>query len=622
MCGIAGYFGKKKIDEKKIESCLRLMNRRGPDNASYKQWTNNKGNNVLFLHSRLSIIDLDPRANQPFCVNAKWIVLNGELYNYLERKDELVSAGRTFSTTSDTEVLLQALDHFGWGVLDRCEGMWAFAVYDEADGSLSLCRDRFGEKPLYIYHDSTGMYFGSEVKFITALLGHRLEVNIDQLYRYLINGYRSLYKSDATFFQGLTELPSSTLLKIQPDGSEHSEVYWKLKFRPDATMTYEEAVEGVRKRLIRSVEMRLRSDVPLAFCMSGGVDSNSLICIAKRVFGYDVHGFTIVNTDQRYEESDMVDCVVSELKLKHTPIPLDTNGFLEKLRLLVKQHDAPVYTISYYIHWLLMESIAEHGYRVSVSGTAGDELFSGYFDHQLMYLHDIRDESLYAAAKEAWEKNILPIVRNPFLQDPNRFIRDPQFRDHLYLDADNFRKFFKKEWNEPFYEEKFSDDLLRNRMLNELFKEVIPMVLHEDDLNAMFFSIENRSPFLDRELAEFCNSIPSKYLIRDGIAKIILRDAVRGIVPDMVVNNRRKVGFNAPIFDLLDIHDPHVREVVLAPSPIFDHIRKEKIEELLNKSDLTNSESLFVFYFLNSKFFLELYGGPSKPHLECCEEYT
>ncbi len=581
------------------------MNRRGPDHAAYREWINSNGRNTYLLHTRLSIIDLDSRANQPFNINKKWIVQNGELYNYLERREELTDQGIIFKTTSDTEVLLQAIDHFGWDVLDRCEGMWAFAVYDESDGSLSLCRDRFGEKPLYIYRDETGIYFGSEVKFIFALLGHKLEVNIDHLYRYLINGYRSLYKQNNTFFKGLTELLPSTILQIRSDGSEEKKTYWTLEYQPDDTMTYDEAVAGVRQRLIRSVEMRLRSDVPLAFCMSGGVDSNSLICIAKQVFGYDVHGFTIVNTDSRYEESEMVDCVVSELKLKHTPIPLNTKDFLEKLRRLVKQHDAPVYTISYYIHWLLMESIADHGYRVSVSGTAGDELFSGYFDHQLMFLYDVQNEPIYQSAKKSWEKYILPLIRNPLLRDPDCFINDPDFRDHLYLDADNFRKYLKQEWDEPFFEETFSGDLLRNRMLNELFREVIPVVLHEDDLNAMFFSIENRSPFLDRDLAEFCNRIPSKYLIRDGIAKIILRDAVRGIVPDKVVDNRRKVGFNAPIFDLLDAHDPHVREAVFSPSPIYAHIRKEKIEELMNKSYLENHESLFLFYFLSAKFFLD-----------------
>jgi len=605
MCGIAGYFGPQQLYQSNIQTCLKLMNRRGPDFVDHKHWTNNKGNNILMLHSRLSIIDLDSRANQPFNINKKWIALNGELYNYLERREELVSRGQQFATTSDTEVLLRIIDYNGWEILDRCEGMWAFAVYDEVTGSLSLCRDRFGEKPLFIYRDETGLYFASEVKFIIALLGHDLTVNTDHLCRYLINGYRSLYKSDSTFFVGLREVPPASFLTIGPDGSETSSHYWHLTFSPDDAMTYEEAVTGVRERLIRSVELRLRADVPLAFCMSGGVDSNSLISIAKKIFRYDVHGFTIMNTDLRYDEKDMVDTVVSELGIKHTPIPLDTAQFLEKLRLLVRQHDAPVYTISYYIHWLLMENIAEHGYRVSVSGTAGDELFSGYFDHQLMFLYGVRNDPIFPSAKAAWEKYIRPIVRNPFLSDPERFIKDPDFRDHLYLDADNFRKFLTADWHETFYEEKYTDDLLRNRMMNELFHEVIPVVLHEDDLNAMFFSIENRSPFLDRELAEFCYRIPSRYLIRDGIAKIILRDAMRGIVPDKIVNNRTKVGFNAPIFDLLDVKDPVVRDTVLAKSPIYNYIRRDKIDELMKKPFLENHESLFMFYFLCAKFFLE-----------------
>ncbi|MGD0534550.1 MAG: asparagine synthase (glutamine-hydrolyzing) [Methanoregula sp.] len=609
MCGIAGYFGPNEISQVNVETCLRLMNRRGPDAASYKKWTDDRGNNAYLLHTRLSIIDLDSRASQPFRVNAKWIAFNGELYNYVERKDELLAAGEEFTTTSDTEVLLRAIDHYGWDVLDRCEGMWAFAVYDEETRSLSLCRDRFGEKPLFLFRDETGFYFGSEVKFITALLGHKLEVNTDHLCRYLINGYRALYKKEDTFFQGLRELPSSTLLSLKPDGTEERKTYWSLDFSPDDTMSYDEAVAGVRERLIRSVKLRLRSDVPLAFCMSGGVDSNSLISIAKKVFRYDVHGFTIMNTDSRYDEKDMVDCVVSELGIRHTPIPLDTGSFLENLRTLVRQHDAPVYTISYYIHWLLMESIASHGYRVSVSGTAGDELFSGYFDHQLMYLREVRNDPRYPSAKAAWEKYIRPIVRNPFLSDPGRFIRDPGFRDHLYLEADNFRQYLKRDWKEPFFEEHYTDDLLRNRMLNELFREVIPVVLHEDDLNAMYFSIENRSPFLDRELAEFCNRIPTKYLLRDGIAKIILRDAMRGIVPDKVVDNRTKIGFNAPIFDLLDVKDPKIRAEVLNESPIYDYIRREKIDLLMNKSYLENHESLFLFYFLCAKFFLEEFGG-------------
>ena len=150
-----------------------------------------------------------------------------------------------------------------------------------------------------------------------------------------------------------------------------------------------------------------------------------------------------------------------------------------------------------------------------------------------------------------------------------------------------------------------TDSLLRNRMLNEMFHEAVPVILHEDDLNAMYFSIENRSPFLDRELFEFCYRIPSRHLIRNGFGKAVLRDAMRGIVPDLVLDNPRKVGFNAPILSFLDLKDPEVRSYVLDKSGIFEHIRREKIEALLAQPDLPNSQSKFLFYFLSSKMFLE-----------------
>jgi len=610
MCGIAGYFGVRKIDPERVEACLRLMGRRGPDHAAYRHWINSTGRHVYLLHSRLSIIDLDERANQPFQIGTKWLVYNGELYNYVELEEELTKQGVSFRTTSDTEVLLQSIDHFGWPALDRCEGMWAFAVYDERDGCLILCRDRFGEKPLYLYRDETGLTFGSEVKFIVALLGRRLSVNIEHIYRFLVNGYKALYKEDHTFFQGLSELAPASMLRLDPEGREERWQYWHPRCDPDQGMTYAEAVAGVRERLIRAVNLRLRADVPLAFCMSGGVDSNSLISIAKNVCGYDVHGFTIANSDARYEEQDMVEHAVAALGIRHTSIPVDTKDFLPKLRILVRQHDAPVYTITYFAHWLLMELIAAHGYRIAVSGTAADELFTGYFDHHLAYLYEIQDDrELSKAAREAWLQVVKPFVRNPYLQNPDLFIENPAMRDHIYLGADEFARTLKVGWSEPFSERHYADSLLRNRMLNELFHEAVPVILHEDDLNAMYFSIENRSPYLDRDLFEFCYRIPSRHLIRRGLAKAVLRDAMRGIVPERVLDNPRKVGFNAPIFSFLDVGDPEVRAYLLDESPVFDHVRRGRIEQLTSKPDLPNSESKFLFSFLSSKMFLEECAG-------------
>jgi len=609
MCGIAGYIGNKKISDISIQQCLELMYNRGPDSKGFykKKYIENK--NVYLLHTRLSIIDLEQRSNQPFKIGSKILIYNGELYNYIELKKELIQLGYSFSTSSDTEVLLNMFIEFGWKGLDKCEGMWAFAIYDEYDNSIILCRDRFGEKPLYIFKEKNGLYFGSEIKYIVKLKGESLNINYNHIYRYLINGYKSLYKTNESFFNGITEIPTGTLLHINNEGKEKNIKYWKPCFDVDESITYEDAVLEVKNILINSVKMRLRSDVKLAFCMSGGVDSNSLISIAKKILNYDVHGFTIVNSDSRYEEKALVDSSVSELGIRHTEVYLNECNFLSRLRSLILQHDSPVYTITWYIQWLLMECIASYGYKISISGTAADELFSGYFDHHLLYLYEVYNTDKYSRSLEAWKKNIQPIVRNPFLKDSELFLKDSNFRDHIYLNVKTFSNYFKNKWFESFKEENYCKSLLKNRMLNELFHEVVPVILHEDDLNAMSFSIENRSPFLDRKLFDFTVKIPTHLLIKNGFAKAILRDSMKGIVPDRVITERRKVGFNAPIFSLIDKNSNTFREFILDKSIIFDFVKRNKIEKILKKNNLPNSFSKFLFYYINAKIFLEEFQG-------------
>ena len=608
MCGIAGYFGTKPLDQEKIAGTLKLMKHRGPDHAAFKSWVSPQGKHVSLLHTRLSIIDLEERSNQPLGRDRRWLAFNGEVYNYVELRLEQHSRGARFKTQSDTEVLLDILSKEGWKGLERCEGMWAFAFYDEKKGSLTLGRDRFGEKPLYIYRDKEDIYFASEIKFIVRLLGKKLRVNYDHLYRYLVNGYKALYKKPHAFFKGLEELEAGAVRIYESGKRFQMHRYWTPSFEPNEDMSYDEAVRGARERIIKSVELRLRADVPLAFCMSGGIDSSALISTAKRVFDYDVHGFTIANVDARYEEQDMIDCMVKELDIRHTSIPVNTHQFLPKLKRLVHQHDSPVYTITYYAQWLLIKAIASRGYKISISGTAADELFAGYYDHHLAYLQEVSHEpALHAASKEAWQEHIEPIVRNPFLKNPDLFVERPDRRDHIYLNANEFSGFLREWWSESFFEEEYTNYLLRKRMMNEMFHEAVPAILHEDDLNSMSYSVENRSPFLDRNLFEFCYTIPTKHLIQEGRSKAVLRDAMKGIIPEPVRTNRRKVGFNAPIFSFLDVKDPSVRSYLLNDSPIFDHVKKRKIESILSKTELPNSESKFLFYFLSSKLFLEAF---------------
>lgn len=614
MCGIAGFFGSLEVPEARVQRCLDAMHHRGPDGRGTFRTTSQSGRHIVLLHTRLAILDLDPRSDQPFEHDGLTLAFNGEIYNYVELRPRYQN-GAPYRSSGDTEVLARLLRNQWIDGLDEAEGMWAFAAWDRRRERLLISRDRFGEKPLYLMRRPEGLYFASEIKFLLTLSGTAASPNVRQLYRYVVNGYKALYKQNETFYEGITELPPATALELFSDGEERETRYWNLtRFGIDEGMSYDKAVADTRESLIRSVGLRLRADVPLAFCLSGGVDSNAIISIAKRVYGYEVHGFTIMNTDARYDELDMVETSVRELGLRHTAVEVDPTNFLANLRTQITQHDAPICTITYYLQWRLMSAIHEAGYKVSVSGTAADELFSGYYDHHVFYLSEMAgNPNVYGESLENWRKHILPHVRNPYLQNHELFVRDPTERRHIFLDADEFAKFLVKDWGEPFDEAHYSPHVLRNRMLNELFHEAVPPILHEDDHNAMSFSIENRSPFLDRELYELMQRTPTRHLIRNGRAKSLLREAARGIAPDAIVDNPRKVGFNAPINDLLDVEDEDTRAYLLDDSPVFEHIRKDSIERMLKPGAMPNSQSKFLFNFVNAKLFLEIVSGAAHP---------
>jgi len=607
MCGIAGYLGPNPPNEQRLHEAGSTLAHRGPDGSGVYRHVVGPGIGVGLAHRRLAILDLDPRSNQPFRLGDGVLVYNGEIYNYIEVREELQKLGQEFKTTGDTEVLAAALLRWGVDCLDKLEGMWAFAWYRETDGSLLLSRDRFGEKPLYFHRTGKGFYFGSEVKAIFSLMGRKLSINYSHLKRYLVNGYKSLYKKQETFFDELEEVLPGHIVWVR-DSVISSSRYWNPNLNcQDTSMTFKDAVHEAKHFLTSSVRIRLRSDVPIAFCLSGGVDSNALVSIASKELDYECHGFTIINTDSRYEERELVKTAVSALGIPHTAVATSNKSFLRNLRSLIISHSAPIYTLTYYAQWLLMQAINENGYKVSVSGTGADELFSGYYDHHLAYLQEASRDfpDQYKVSLKNWEREIKPWVRNPYLSNPNYFIDSPNSRDHIFLDNQVFSSMLVEPFAESFYEQHFSDRLLRNRMLNEIFHETVPVILHEDDLNAMYFSIENRSPFLDRKLFEFCQSIPSVHLIQQGRAKAVLRNAVHGLAPDAVITSARKVGFNAPIFDFLDLKDPVIASELMADSPIFEIVRREEIAQLLDEASLPNSRSKFLFNFACSKIFLE-----------------
>lgn len=610
MCGIAGYIGQRPLAPDRLEACMNAMRHRGPDAAGSYATVTPDGRYLHLLHARLSILDLERRADQPMRHRQCIMICNGELYNFREIARAHGWSTAALRTSCDTEVLLRLVAERGAAGLDECEGMWAFAMYDERTGSLMLSRDRFGEKPLYLYATSEGTFFASEVKIITALAGHALKPNVQQVRRYLVNGYKSLYKTNSTFFEGVTELPAGSCRVFAPGREPATVRYWEPKKAETWAGSYDEAVHAVREAVIRAVELRLRADVPIGFLLSGGIDSNTIAAVARRELGKPVQAFTIISDDARYDEREMARRSAEELGVTLTAVEPAREEFLPTLRQRVREHDAPVYTITYMAHACLLRELAASGCRVSISGSGGDELFAGYYDHHLAHLYELRhDASQFERAMASWRQHVQPCVRNPFLQDPLLFVKNPVARDHIFFDAHEFSSFLHGGFEEPFFEERYADDLLRNRMLNELFHEAIPPILHEDDHNAMAVSVENRSPLLDRSLFELSQQIPTKWLIRDGFGKAVLRDAMAGILPEPIRSERRKVGFNLAIDSLLDRRDEKLQREILADSPVYDVVRREAIANLLQAPTLPNSRSKFLFSFLSVKMFLEEFGG-------------
>jgi asparagine synthase (glutamine-hydrolysing) len=607
MCGIAGFFCKNKIPEKRIDQTLELMKNRGPDHQDAKVFISQSSSNTIgLLHSRLSIIDLDPRSNQPFTIGNLSIVYNGEIYNFVELRKDLEKKNILLKTQSDTEVLLHYFKIYGEKCVDFFEGMWAFAIYNNIDGTLFLSRDRFAEKPLYYMENGDGFFFGSETKFLKSLSGTALSVNREHLMRHLAHGYKSLYKTDQTYFIGVKELKFAQNLWVSAEGVCKPYRYWLPTSEVDNTLSLEDAVSGARESLLESVKIRLRADVPLAFCLSGGVDSAAIASIAAKEFNAKVTTFSIIDSDERYNEEDNIMATVEDLECDHHLISASQQNPLQRLEKLIQYHDAPIATISYYVHSMISESIHKGGYRVTFSGTSADELFTGYYDHFILHLNEMRDSDDYPKYLEDWSNHIGKFVRNPDLSNPNLYFENPNFRKHVFDASDELKGFFIQPFEEKYTEESYSKNLLRNRMLNELIHEVTPLVLHEDDLNSMLYSVENRSPYLDTRLQKFAYSIPSRHLIKNGYGKYVLRQVTKGLLNDQVRLDRRKKGFNASINSIIDLHNSDVQDYILDDrNELFTFLDREKVRSLLLNENHPNHFSKFIFNLLNTKIFLE-----------------
>lgn len=604
MCGITGGYGVPRLTENKLDKCKELLKRRGPDGFGYFD----SGNGCQLIHSRLAIIDIDDRSKQPFFFDNLVVAFNGEIYNYLELRKLLQKEGFNFQTDSDTEVLAACWKKWGAESLNMFDGMWAVAVFDRNSQELILATDGFGEKPLF-YKELSGnkLVFSSRPDVLSIIGDFSLQPDLVQLSNYLVNGYKSLFKSDRTFIEGVKRLPSGHMITVTSEGRKISR-YWKPNCGVEKFSDHDEAIHTVRNELINSVKVRLRADVPLAFCLSGGVDSNALIGAAVKELGARATGFTIANSDGRYDEGDLVSITKDYLDIDSVVVRPGERDFLTSLKTMVEDRAAPLATISYYTQNLLYEEMAKSGFKVGISGTGADELFTGYYDHHLLYLaENFKNGEEREQAVSNWKKHIDHIVRNPLLKDPDRYLTSPLFRDHVYYRSDFYESLLDTDFHEQFIEETFCSSLMRSRMMNELFHEAVPVILNEDDSNAMFHSIENRSPYLSRQLLNAALRLPEDQMIKDGRAKYFLRQAAEGFVHPSILWNRRKIGFNSSLFEFFDVGNNDTREFLLDDSPVFKIVNRDKIEAYLGAGLTLNSDSKFLFNFVNAKFFMEMF---------------
>lgn len=605
MCGIAGYIGKSEISSATILSTGKLMEKRGPDNFSFKKIKSNNLN-IYLLHSRLSIIDLNTRSNQPYTYKEKTLIFNGEIYNFIEIRNKLKEKGHKFRTKSDTEVLIKALSEYGQKAYDMFEGMWAIAIYDNKKNSIILSRDRFGEKPLCYKKTKNGIFFGSEIKFIEELSNTIEDINLKKSIHYMRYGYNSVFLNNETFKKNIFTLEPSYNLRINKKLKVTKKKYWSLKkFNDSESISLKDHIKDIRKMLINSVKIRLRSDVKNIFCLSGGVDSGGLVSISSKILKTKTNTYSIIDSkSKKYDESLLIQKTLKDTGAKKNFLYVENISFFKEIDKITKYFSSPVLTINYLLYSLMLREVSKKGYKVILSGNGADEIFGGYYDHYIYHLLDLKKNSqMFKINHLNWKKHVLSIIRNP----KYRMIKKPKNNELISVN-DNFSKFIKKEKNLKINSEKKSKSNLKNALMFQLQERLRPS-LYQEDLNSMMYSVENRSPFLDRNLIEKVFSIPSKYFISNGYAKYLLRTSLKGILNSKVLFNRRKYGFNASMSSFKDINKKSVlKYIFLNQKKISKILYIDKIREYIKNLDFNNlsdEDNKFLFRLISLSSFIK-----------------
>lgn len=576
MCGIAGAITAKTVLPNQVRDLLDALKERGPDaegaiaidsgESKDPRTHRTDAGTVILLHRRLSIIDLSAAANQPMWNNSRTlcVVFNGEIYNYRELRTELQSRGCRFSTSSDTEVLLEAWSEWGPACLPRLIGMFAFALWDTSLGTLHLARDRFGIKPLYYTSTDTGFWFSSTPG--SMVLSGIAAFRPDQpaLAEFLSGGNSD--HGDRTFFQGIRQLPAGHCATIHaPDKIE-------IKNWADRTRSTIGAEEKLADVLTESVQLHLRSDVPVAVALSGGVDSHGITCITAQS-GHRPHVFSYASGDHA-DESAVARNTAERLRLPFTKVTSDRFDF-KLLRKVVAAQEEPFGTLSIMAQFALYEAVQKQGLRVILDGQGADELFGGYESHRIHRITDLVLRFRWLTALRC-----LRLARTN-TQTTNTMPRLVWQRIKGRLFRMRPRASLVPPWwhGLPVTTPRLPAGSLRVELRNERKKTSLPALLRYQDRNSMAFSVESRVPYLVESLESVSESLPDRLIVDDtGLTKAALRNALHGIVPATILSERRKIGFQAPEEEFMRRHGAEIRaEFAEPPGSLREFIDAEQL---------------------------------------------
>jgi asparagine synthase (glutamine-hydrolysing) len=597
MCGICGFFGRTNAAV--LRAMAESLHHRGPDDDGFFE------SEVASLgFRRLAIIDLNTGA-QPMSTDRGrlHIVYNGEIYNYRELRGELEAAGRTFMTSSDTEVALHAYAQWGPAAFQRFNGMWAIALLDRRgeQPQLILCRDHFGIKPLFYTEHDRRVVFASEIKSILEDPTFPRKVDEQQLYEYL--GFGLYDHNDRTFFEGIRQVPAGAYVTVGAGGIKETR-YWNPVLSEDADPDPRE----FRRLFERAVERRLVADVPVGTCLSGGIDSSSIICVMDRLLkehvpdavslGDRLKTFSAVFPGDPIDERRYIDSVLAVISAEPTFIEPDSEAWLADLEKWVWDVEEPMITTAPYAMWSVMR-VAREKVTVLLDGQAGDELLAGYVPYQYVYLRQLLKEKRYRefAAEAAKSRDTVgPLVRR----------RLSERRRHVDVD-----RLLRPEWvagrRRP-HDPRIQDNL-KQRLLQDVTTFSLPSLLRYEDRNSMAHSMESRLPFLDQELVEWILRLPASAIVSGGWSRRILRESMRGVIPDVIRERRKKIGFTTPEFRWFRQQRASLQSLMRSPSfQSRPYWNADAVADAFRTACAGGSEESFFFWrTVNVELWLRLY---------------